>query len=1529
MRVAIFTTNPPDLYSGGRYLSLIMAYSLARVGVDVTYVSNNLPMFDGDFEYYNDQFPVRKVISKDFTLPADLTADWVIVIPTGSFDETFYGVALASAKQWKARLALLSFETPNWFNSLAPNKISPMPTEAWRRVVANGGLVISIAKEGIDYAKAYYGAPPERKDLHFAYWHPPINDEASRAITPFAGHKRRIVSFVRTEDRHKGALDLLALDPEILDGHILSLVFGRGVNQDYVHALQRHFATAKDGAIEIHSKISDIRKFELLDSAKLLLFPSYFEGFGYPPVEAAWMGVPTIAYDLPLLRESVGAAATYVPVGDTKAFSDAVKVALSGDGPGEHVKRLLRIDPDTQSAGLKLMHMLEGSARSIPAYKEAPLVGKANSARAALSDPTLMSRLDAARGQVILSHLEAELKGGRITVTGRARGCTRHDRIRTELESGLITDVRLRDDDGQGVAFSVPFAVDKLGQGQDLSCRVKVLRQGGIVEKTVTLPITLHWTSLFERQVWEATTMGKSYRDQVFIVASADTLRTTPEVSMALSEISEAVSKSGQSSTLWIQAPIDPDLTPHDMDILPRVDKLEIWHDPAPMQAIIDQALDTGQTVIIAEANLNGRTELEALALTLRSHDLKIRVFGSDIVGSAGKKSRSITYHSDPKNYRHTLRKAARSKIVVVGGIGEDSFNFDDLNVVLTRLEPHLGYFRVLVKSSWWQVHKQASLSFGRFGVIEALNDEHLLKECLQGAAIVGLDLSKHGEDIALSDIIALTSTGLTLGWRELSLETAPHLSILAKFQSSRDDGLLGEMVALLLANKAKSDVTVSEWKSLATSADSVAAEISGNNQSTTSIVLSSGAVLSFQYPCLDAEKTLVNGWESLTSEGCALKDEPALLSFGMSPKPATEQNIELLLRYAGDTDPDLHYYISLNGEVIGQVKVNWQGVKTHRFRVQPSVWKGRGAEALVIVKRKAAKSELNGKLSLVALSILPLPLEAIDWSAIEPDAVGEAPVFNEAESITNGLVRLNIGSAGATHILGRGWSNSEDSGTWTDGYGAAVRFTKIANDKGPVVLTLTGRAYVPDNYDGQRINIACGDTNLADVVFSNEVISETKIAIGCSVLDEGFDHFVLDLPDAISPMEHGAHSDSRRLSYHISNLYVNLCDQGSNEAKRVATYSGHYAFTITGQSGILRINGKGPCPKTRFSLRGSGVFVTPHLSEMDHWQANLYVSASASKTIIIDMLLADDQRPTLSGLTFWPDQVPDQSVMDEGPPVTVYFDEKSDQADLRLFKYTPVGDILRDLCAIQEFPVSWTLGLMGKSNSLLSSGWALPEESGVWSEGNVARFRSEKAFGFEPLILSIHMGAFVCPEHSLQRIKIESCGRPVAAMRIGESDFRTYDLVMWPSEKSGNELLFSLPDAISPHSLGLFPDLRQLGVWLSSITVKDMASLSTVDTVAQITKPKSHNYRVNTIGQDDRGLVIEISSDGLMPYGLSIGNGVVANPVATDSGWSAYLFVPNEVVKEGTMKVSFHEDVLSESESLSQSNQEFTVKFL
>jgi glycosyltransferase involved in cell wall biosynthesis len=79
---------------------------------------------------------------------------------------------------------------------------------------------------------------------------------------------------------------------------------------------------------------TDAQLHKALSSCAVLAYPSIYEGFGFPPLQALALGTPVVATAAGALPEVLGDAADLVPPGDTDALAAALsKVLASQDAP--------------------------------------------------------------------------------------------------------------------------------------------------------------------------------------------------------------------------------------------------------------------------------------------------------------------------------------------------------------------------------------------------------------------------------------------------------------------------------------------------------------------------------------------------------------------------------------------------------------------------------------------------------------------------------------------------------------------------------------------------------------------------------------------------------------------------------------------------------------------------------------------------------------------------------------------------------------------------------------------------------------------------------------------------------------------------------------------------------------------------------------------------------------------------------------------------------------------------------------------
>jgi len=308
-KVALVGEMPAQGYSGGRYVAWTMAEALAEQENEVFFVTNYRPEFSEDFVQYKRHDRIQVILTRnfyDFDL-SEKELDYVICIPALRMGKKFYQACVDFSIKKKARFAFINFETPNWYNLYAEMNRSEEDFLVLKEMCKYGALVISISKEGEKYAKEYYNQ--HLSSTAFTAWLPPINSLVADEIQE--EKKNQVMVFLRVQDKHKGGNDFLQLLGEYLRGMTCVCIVGIGkIPEDF---LAEATEKAKKYGIELRFEtgLNDRDKFIELKRSKLLLFPSHFEGYGIPPVEALYCGTKCVVYDLPVLREVSGEALIY------------------------------------------------------------------------------------------------------------------------------------------------------------------------------------------------------------------------------------------------------------------------------------------------------------------------------------------------------------------------------------------------------------------------------------------------------------------------------------------------------------------------------------------------------------------------------------------------------------------------------------------------------------------------------------------------------------------------------------------------------------------------------------------------------------------------------------------------------------------------------------------------------------------------------------------------------------------------------------------------------------------------------------------------------------------------------------------------------------------------------------------------------------------------------------------------------------------------------------------------------------------
>jgi glycosyltransferase involved in cell wall biosynthesis len=224
--------------------------------------------------------------------------------------------------------------------------------DAWFRaaLLESDGLVCisrAVADEVVDYVERQ--GLPFRDGLRIGWWHlgsdlwPRAGNDAPRSsLAAFLAEDAPtflMVGTIEPRKRHAVVLDAMeALWAEGSPARLLLIGKAGWAAPEFVERLRTHPEGQRLMWVE---SASDAEVNAAYLGADALVFASIYEGFGLPIVEAARMGLPTIASDIPVLREVGGDGAAYFPVDDVDALAAQLTGVLAGDHPDPRRVRAL------------------------------------------------------------------------------------------------------------------------------------------------------------------------------------------------------------------------------------------------------------------------------------------------------------------------------------------------------------------------------------------------------------------------------------------------------------------------------------------------------------------------------------------------------------------------------------------------------------------------------------------------------------------------------------------------------------------------------------------------------------------------------------------------------------------------------------------------------------------------------------------------------------------------------------------------------------------------------------------------------------------------------------------------------------------------------------------------------------------------------------------------------------------------------------------------------------------------------------
>jgi glycosyltransferase involved in cell wall biosynthesis len=170
---------------------------------------------------------------------------------------------------------------------------------------------------------------------------PVAREEASQALKHRYGIDSPFVLFVSTIEPRKNIPGLIAAFAHVAHDfpHKLLLVGGAGWNSEGLDALiSQHGLTDRVLRLGYVADRSDLPLF--YSAADVFVFPSFYEGFGLPVLEAMACGCPVVTSNRTSLPEVGGAAAAYADPDHEDTFAEVLLHVLSDAGSRETMRAL-------------------------------------------------------------------------------------------------------------------------------------------------------------------------------------------------------------------------------------------------------------------------------------------------------------------------------------------------------------------------------------------------------------------------------------------------------------------------------------------------------------------------------------------------------------------------------------------------------------------------------------------------------------------------------------------------------------------------------------------------------------------------------------------------------------------------------------------------------------------------------------------------------------------------------------------------------------------------------------------------------------------------------------------------------------------------------------------------------------------------------------------------------------------------------------------------------------------------------------
>ncbi len=196
--------------------------------------------------------------------------------------------------------------------------------------IARSDRIITVSQFSKKEIQELLGVPGEK--ISIVYNAPSLAKETAEydVVRKKYGINQDYILFVSTIEPRKNIERLLrafsCIKKKYKIPHQLVLAGGKGWQDEEIYKTAAQMDHSED--VIFTGYISAEEKNALYQNATVFVFPSIYEGFGIPPLEAMAMGCPVVCADVASLPEVVGDAAHFVDPFDEQSIADGIMKIL-------------------------------------------------------------------------------------------------------------------------------------------------------------------------------------------------------------------------------------------------------------------------------------------------------------------------------------------------------------------------------------------------------------------------------------------------------------------------------------------------------------------------------------------------------------------------------------------------------------------------------------------------------------------------------------------------------------------------------------------------------------------------------------------------------------------------------------------------------------------------------------------------------------------------------------------------------------------------------------------------------------------------------------------------------------------------------------------------------------------------------------------------------------------------------------------------------------------------------------------------